>query len=73
MSSDDLFRLPEEISEDQAAATILKAATTEALVERCANFNEGDTALVHAAAGGVGPNNGAMAQSSKCARYWDCF
>lgn len=54
MSSDDLFRLPEEISEDQAAATILKAATTEALVERCANLNEGDTALVHAAAGGVG-------------------
>ncbi|RGP42168.1 NADPH:quinone reductase [Altererythrobacter insulae] len=54
MPADALFKLPDSISDDLAAAAILKAATTEGLVERCANIVAGDTVLVHAAAGGVG-------------------
>ena len=54
MPADALFKLPEDVSDDIAAAAILKAATTEGLVERCADVKEGDTVLVHAAAGGVG-------------------
>ena len=54
MPADALFKLPDDVSDDVAAAAILKAATTEGLVERCADVNAGDTVLVHAAAGGVG-------------------
>jgi NADPH2:quinone reductase len=54
MPANALFKLPDTISTDIAAAAILKAATTEGLVERCAKVESGDTVLVHAAAGGVG-------------------
>nr|WP_298898938.1 quinone oxidoreductase [uncultured Altererythrobacter sp.] len=54
MPADALFKLPDDVSDDIAAAAILKAATTEGLVERCADVKAGDTVLVHAAAGGVG-------------------
>jgi NADPH2:quinone reductase len=54
MPADALYRLPDDIPDDIAAAAILKAATVEALVERCAHVKPGDTVLVHAAAGGVG-------------------
>ncbi len=54
MPADALFKLPDSVSNDVAAAAILKAATTEGLVERCADVKAGDTVLVHAAAGGVG-------------------
>jgi NADPH2:quinone reductase len=49
-----LFRLPDGISEEQAAAVLLKGCTTEFLVERCAKVQAGWPVLVHAAAGGVG-------------------
>lgn len=49
-----LFKLPDAICDETAAAAIVKAATVEGLVERCAGVSEGDTVLVHAAAGGVG-------------------
>lgn len=49
-----LFRLPDGISDRQAAAVLLKGATVECLVERCAKVQPGWTVLVHAAAGGVG-------------------
>ncbi|WP_373488207.1 quinone oxidoreductase [Blastomonas sp.] len=49
-----LFRLPDDISEDTAAAALLKGCTTEFLVERCARVEPGQAVLVHAAAGGVG-------------------
>lgn len=52
--ADALFKVPDGISDEVAAAAILKAATVEGLVERCASVNAGDTVLVHAAAGGVG-------------------
>ncbi|MDZ3833580.1 MAG: quinone oxidoreductase [Sphingopyxis sp.] len=49
-----LFKLPDAISEETAAAALLKAGTVEALVERCAKVEAGWPVLVHAAAGGVG-------------------
>ena len=54
MPANALFAVPDDISDEIAAAAILKAATTEALVERCAEVKHGDIVLVHAAAGGVG-------------------
>ncbi|MEM6584839.1 MAG: quinone oxidoreductase, partial [Pseudomonadota bacterium] len=54
MPAAGLFKVPDTISDEVAAAAILKAATTEALVERCAKVQAGDTVVVHAAAGGVG-------------------
>lgn len=49
-----LFLIPEDISDDVAAAGILKGCTTEFLVERCAKVQPKWNVLVHAAAGGVG-------------------
>lgn len=49
-----LFRLPDGVSEAQAAAVLLKGCTTEFLVERCAKVQAGWPVLVNAAAGGVG-------------------
>ncbi|WP_242147741.1 quinone oxidoreductase family protein [Sphingomonas sp. BAUL-RG-20F-R05-02] len=50
----DLFKLPTHIDDRTAAALMLKGATTEFLVERCARVQAGQTVLVHAGAGGVG-------------------
>ena len=47
-------KLPDSISDEQAAALWLKACTVESLVERCAHVKAGDTVLLQAAAGGVG-------------------
>jgi NADPH2:quinone reductase len=47
-------KLPDDISAEAAAATMLKGCTAEFLVERCARVMADDVALVHAAAGGVG-------------------
>lgn len=49
-----LFATPDDISDDVAAAVMLKGCTVEFLVERCAKVQPGWTVLVHAAAGGVG-------------------
>ena len=49
-----LFKLPDGVSDEIAAAALLKACTVEALVERCARVEPGWPVLVHAAAGGVG-------------------
>lgn len=49
-----LFKLPESIPDEVAAAAILKGFTVEFLVERCARVEAGWPVLVHAAAGGVG-------------------
>lgn len=54
MPASSLFRLPDAISNETAAAALLKACTVEALVERCAKVKAGWPVLVHAAAGGVG-------------------
>ncbi len=49
-----LSRLPEDVSDEIAAAVMLKGATVEGMVERCAKVEAGWPVLVHAAAGGVG-------------------
>jgi NADPH2:quinone reductase len=50
----ELVDLPPDIDFTTAAAVLLKGATAEFLAERAATLIEGDHALVHAAAGGVG-------------------
>lgn len=54
VSAASLFTLPDGISDEVAAAALLKGCTTEFLVERCARVAPGQAVLVHAAAGGVG-------------------
>ena len=54
VSAASLFKLPAAIDDETAAAALLKAATVEMLVERCAKVEAGWPVLVHAAAGGVG-------------------
>ena len=54
VAAERLVRLPEGISSEDAAAVMLKGATAEYLIERCARVQPGQTVLVHAAAGGVG-------------------
>jgi NADPH2:quinone reductase len=49
-----LIRLPDAISDDVAAASLLKGMTVEALIRRCYAVKPGDAVLFHAAAGGVG-------------------
>ncbi len=54
IGAEHLFRLPESIDDQTAAAAILKACTTEFLVERCGRVQSGWPVLVHAAAGATG-------------------
>lgn len=49
-----VIKLPDALADDVAAGALLKAATAEFLIERCAHVASGQTALVQAAAGGVG-------------------
>jgi NADPH2:quinone reductase len=49
-----LLSLPQGVSFEVAAASLLKGMTTEFLVRRCYALKAGETILVHAAAGGVG-------------------
>jgi NADPH2:quinone reductase len=49
-----LLPVPDDISDEIAAAALLKGCTAEFLVERCARVQPGWPVLVHAAAGGVG-------------------
>ncbi|HUL92389.1 MAG TPA: quinone oxidoreductase [Burkholderiales bacterium] len=52
--ADCLVRLPEGISEQTAAAFLLKGLTAAMIVKRAFRPGPGDTVLVHAAASGVG-------------------
>lgn len=49
-----LIRLPDHVSDEMAAASLLKGLTSWMLIEKCARAAPGQTVLVHAAAGGVG-------------------
>lgn len=49
-----LFKLPDGIDDETAAAVLLKGCTAEFLAERCGKVQPGWTVLVHASAGGVG-------------------
>ncbi len=52
--ADRLVKLPSAISDEQAAAIMLKGLTAEYLLRRTYRVRAGDYVLVHAAAGGVG-------------------
>ncbi|MFO1058829.1 MAG: SRPBCC family protein [Dongiaceae bacterium] len=54
MAADLLVLLPDELDEERAAAVMLKGMSAEFLLHRVHQVKEGDTILVHAAAGGVG-------------------
>ncbi len=54
MPADRLVKIPDGISDEQAAAMMLQGMTTQYLVRRTYKIQPGDTILVHAAAGGVG-------------------
>jgi len=56
MGTEQLVPVPKTVSDEQAAAIMLKGMTTEYLIDRCAKpwLKKGDTILFHAAAGGVG-------------------
>lgn len=49
-----LVKLPDGITEQQAAAIMLKGLTVQYLIRRTYKVKAGDTVLLHAAAGGVG-------------------
>jgi NADPH:quinone reductase len=54
MPADRLVALPEGISDEQAAAMMLKGMTAQYLLRRTYRVQSGQTILFHAAAGGVG-------------------
>ena len=54
IAADRLVQLPDNVSDDMAAATMLKGMTVEYLLTRSVPLQAGDTVLFYAAAGGVG-------------------
>jgi NADPH2:quinone reductase len=52
--ADRLVRIPRGISDNQAAAMMLKGLTVQYLLRQTRRVKRGDTVLIHAAAGGVG-------------------
>lgn len=54
MPAERLVKVPDGVSDEQAAAMMLKGMTAEYLLRRTFQVKPGDTILYHAAAGGVG-------------------
>ena len=54
MPADRLVRLPPTVTDQQAAAAMLKGLTAHFLLRRTCKLRKGDTIVLHAAAGGVG-------------------
>lgn len=54
MPADRLVKVPDGITDHQAAAMMLQGMTVEYLLRRTYQVKRGDTILIHAAAGGVG-------------------
>ncbi|HQR53296.1 MAG TPA: quinone oxidoreductase [Burkholderiales bacterium] len=54
MPADRLVKIPDGVSDQQAAGMMLKGMTAEYLIRRTFKVKAGDTVLWHAAAGGVG-------------------
>ena len=52
--ADKLVKVPDGITDQQAAAMMIKGMTAEYLLFRTYKVQKGDTILIHAAAGGVG-------------------
>lgn len=54
IAADRVVKIPSGISDEVAAASMLKGLTAHYLIHDCYKAKAGDTVLVHAAAGGVG-------------------
>ncbi len=54
MPADRLVKLPDDITDEQAAAILMKGMTVEYMLQRCYPVKRGEFVLFHAAAGGVG-------------------
>jgi NADPH2:quinone reductase len=54
IAADRVVKIPDDISDEQAAGMMLKGMTAEYLLRRTFKVGRGDTILYHAAAGGVG-------------------
>ena len=54
IAADRLVKVPDGISDDEAAAMMLKGMTAQYLLRQTFRVKEGQTVLFHAAAGGVG-------------------
>lgn len=54
IAADRLVKVPKAVSDEEAAAAMLKGLTAQYLLHDCYKAKKGDTVLVHAAAGGVG-------------------
>jgi len=54
LPADRLVKIPEGVSDEVAAAMMLKGMTAQYLLRRTYRVTAGDTILIHAAAGGVG-------------------
>ncbi|MBY5935079.1 quinone oxidoreductase [Tateyamaria omphalii] len=54
VAHDRIIPLPDDISDEVAAALLFKGLTVEYLINRCTPVTSGQTVLWHAAAGGVG-------------------
>lgn len=54
MPADCLVKLPDDISEETAAALLLKGLTAAVVIHHCYTPKPGDKVLIHAAASGVG-------------------
>ena len=61
MPTDRLVKLPDNVSDEVAAASMLKGMTVEYLLNRSFKVKAGQKVLFHAAAGGVGLNCWPMA------------
>jgi NADPH2:quinone reductase len=54
LPAERLVRIPDGVSDEQAAAVLLKGMTVHYLTQRTYRVQRGDVVLLHAAAGGVG-------------------
>ncbi len=54
VAADRLVKIPDSVSFEQAAALMLQGMTAHYLVKSCYPLKSGESALIHAAAGGVG-------------------
>jgi NADPH:quinone reductase-like Zn-dependent oxidoreductase len=54
MPAEKLVKIPAGVSDDEAAAMMLKGLTVQYLIRRVYRVEKGETVLFHAAAGGVG-------------------
>ena len=65
MPAGSLVKLPEDISFETAAAMMMRGLTSAYLMRRIYPLKAGDTFLLHAAAGGVGPDRLPVGQAAR--------